>query len=31
MIWLATWRNGALQFVYAEDAKRASVMRRRAN
>jgi branched-chain amino acid transport system substrate-binding protein len=30
MIWLATWRNGALQFVYADDAKRASVIRRKA-
>lgn len=29
MIWLATWRNGALQFVYADDAKRASVVRRK--
>lgn len=29
MIWLATWRHGALQFVYAEDAKRASVVRRK--
>jgi len=29
MIWLAAWRNGALQFVYADDAKRASVMRRK--
>ncbi|WP_374567313.1 ABC transporter substrate-binding protein [Ideonella sp.] len=29
MIWLAVWRNGALQFVYADDAKRASVMRRK--
>ncbi len=30
MIWLATWRNGALQFVYADDAKKAAVMRRKA-
>lgn len=30
MIWLATWRNGALQFVYGEDAKRAAVIRRKA-
>jgi branched-chain amino acid transport system substrate-binding protein len=29
MIWLATWRNGALQFVYADDAKRAAVIRRK--
>jgi branched-chain amino acid transport system substrate-binding protein len=29
MVWLATWRNGALQFVYPEDAKRASMMRRK--
>jgi branched-chain amino acid transport system substrate-binding protein len=29
MIWLAVWRNGALQFVYADDAKRASVIRRK--
>jgi len=31
MIWLATWRNGALQFVYPEDARRASVIRRKAS
>ncbi|MBT9599253.1 MAG: ABC transporter substrate-binding protein [Vitreoscilla sp.] len=30
MIWLATWRAGALQFVYSEDARRAAVMRRKA-
>ncbi|MEK8032124.1 ABC transporter substrate-binding protein [Ideonella sp. DXS29W] len=30
MVWLATWRNGALQFVYADDAKKASVIRRKA-
>ena len=29
MIWLATWRNGALQFVHADDAKRAAVIRRK--
>ncbi len=29
MIWLAVWRNGALQFVHADDAKRASVIRRK--
>jgi branched-chain amino acid transport system substrate-binding protein len=29
MIWLATWRHGALQFVYSDDAKRAAVMRRK--
>ena len=29
MIWLAVWRNGALQFVYADDAKRAAVIRRK--
>ena len=31
MVWLATWHNGALQFVYAEDAKRAGMMRRKAS
>ena len=30
MVWLAAWRNGALQFVYADDAKKASVIRRKA-
>lgn len=29
MIWLATWRGGALQFVYADDAKKAAVIRRK--
>lgn len=29
MVWLATWRNGALQFVYADDAKKAAVIRRK--
>jgi branched-chain amino acid transport system substrate-binding protein len=29
MVWLATWRNGALQFVYSEDARRASIIRRK--
>lgn len=29
MIWLATWKRGALQFVYPEDARQASVMRRK--
>jgi branched-chain amino acid transport system substrate-binding protein len=31
MIWLATWRSGALQFVYSEDAKRAAIIRRKGN
>lgn len=31
MVWLATWRNGALQFVYSDDAKRAAVIRRKGN
>jgi branched-chain amino acid transport system substrate-binding protein len=31
MIWLATWHRGELQFVYAEDAKKAAVMRRKAS
>jgi branched-chain amino acid transport system substrate-binding protein len=31
MIWLATWRSGALQFVYSDDAKRAAVIRRKGN
>ena len=31
MIWLATWRNGSLQFVYSDDAKKAAVMRRKAS
>jgi branched-chain amino acid transport system substrate-binding protein len=29
MIWLAVWRNGELHFYYPEDAKRASVIRRK--
>lgn len=29
MIWLATWRSGALQFVYSEDARRAAIIRRK--
>ena len=29
MIWLGVWRRGEIQFQYAEDAKRASVMRRK--
>jgi branched-chain amino acid transport system substrate-binding protein len=29
MIWLATWRDGTLQFVYNQDARRAAVMRRK--
>jgi branched-chain amino acid transport system substrate-binding protein len=30
MIWLATWRKGQLQYVYADDAKKAAMIRRKA-
>jgi branched-chain amino acid transport system substrate-binding protein len=30
MIWLGVWRHGEVQFLYPEDAKRASVIRRKA-
>jgi branched-chain amino acid transport system substrate-binding protein len=30
MVWLAAWHNGALQFVYADDARKAAVIRRKA-
>ncbi len=29
MVWLGVWRNGAIQFQHPEDAKRASVIRRK--
>ncbi len=29
MIWLATWRKGQLQYVYADDAKKAAMIRRK--
>jgi branched-chain amino acid transport system substrate-binding protein len=31
MIWLGVWRHGEVQFLYPEDAKRASVIRRKAS
>lgn len=29
MIWMATWRRGQLQYVYADDAKKAAMIRRK--
>ena len=29
MIWLGVWRKGEVQFQYPEDAKRASIIRRK--
>jgi branched-chain amino acid transport system substrate-binding protein len=31
MIWLGVWHHGEVQFLYPEDAKRASVIRRKAS
>jgi branched-chain amino acid transport system substrate-binding protein len=29
MVWLGVWRKGEVQFQYPEDAKRASIIRRK--